>query len=59
VSSLDVNYTQRSDATPQAERSALADAYRFLIETEKKGGPATAPEDAERSSSDGATRQYT
>jgi len=33
------------DATPEAERSVLADAYRFILETEKKGGPATVPND--------------
>jgi hypothetical protein len=48
-----ITYTPRPDvATPEAERSALAAAYAFLIQKHqegKKGGPAmAAPDDAEK-----------
>jgi hypothetical protein len=46
-------YTPRPDATPAGEIAALASAYSFLIEKHqerKKGGPATAPDDAEKES---------
>jgi hypothetical protein len=45
MNSSGVVYRPRENATPEAELSALCDAYRFILKTEKKGGPATAPDD--------------
>jgi hypothetical protein len=49
-------YVGREDATPDAERSALAAAYSYLLKSKdkKKAAPASRPDDAERRSSDGA-----
>ena len=40
-------YTPRPDVTPEAEISALATVYRFILDchARKEGGPATAPDD--------------
>ncbi len=46
-----ITYVPRPDATPEGEIEALADVYAFVLrcaEERKKGGPATAPEDARK-----------
>jgi hypothetical protein len=62
VNCPEVIYRSSSDATRASELSVLANVYRFILDchTHKKGGPATAPEDAERSFSGiGATGNST
>ena len=52
-----IRYTPRADTTPESELDALANAYRFVLagRAKEEGGPTvTAPDDAERRSSDGA-----
>jgi hypothetical protein len=51
-----ITYTPRPDATPEVELDALAAVYRFILDCHerKKAAPASRPDDAERSSSDGA-----
>ena len=53
-------YTPRNCAKPETELSALAKVYAFILQRhqeKQKGGPATAPQDAERrSNAIGATR---
>ena len=42
-------YTPRPDATPEGGLNTLASVYRFILfesNASKKGGPATAPDDA-------------
>jgi hypothetical protein len=43
-----ITYAPRLDTTPEAEVSALAAVYKFVINchVQKKGGPETAPIDA-------------
>jgi hypothetical protein len=36
MSSLRITYTPRSDATPEAEISALAACYRIILESQSK-----------------------
>ena len=45
-----VSYRPRHEATPKVEGRALAAVYRLVLDchAEKKGGPATAPEDARK-----------
>jgi hypothetical protein len=51
----EVSYSPRPDATPDSEVSALAAAYRLVLDsTQKKGARPGAPNDAEGRSSDGA-----
>ena len=52
-----VVYRVREGASPEAERSTLAEAYRFLLEIEKKGSPETAPDDATGGSSDSGAKR--
>lgn len=55
MGSARITYTPRSDATPEAERNALAAVYAFVAQQhqiKKKGDPATAPDDAEGSQHD-------
>jgi hypothetical protein len=42
-----ITYSQRPDATPEAERSVLASVYRLILDCQirEKGGPVTAPND--------------
>ena len=48
MSGMRIVYTPRPDATPEAERSALASVYRFVLDHQgrEKGGRGTAPDDA-------------
>ena len=57
MSSPRITYAPRPDATPEAELSALAGAYRFILDchAKKEAAPESRP-DAERISSDGARR---
>ena len=55
MSSSRIVYIPRPDATYEAELSALADVYSFAMrcaEEKEKGGPETAPGDAERRSNE-------
>jgi hypothetical protein len=50
-----LSYTPRPDITPDSELDALAAVYRFILfesSANKKGGPETAPDDAEESKND-------
>jgi hypothetical protein len=49
-------YTPRSDATPEAELSTLANVYKFVLDCHAKqeAAPDSRPDDAERSLNDGA-----
>jgi len=49
---LRISYTSHPDATPEAELSALAAVYRFILDccTKKEGGSTTAPDDAKKES---------
>jgi hypothetical protein len=38
MSSPRITYTSRPDATPQAERSALANVYAFILDSANKRG---------------------
>jgi hypothetical protein len=52
VSCERITYTSRVDAAPESELNALAAVYRFILDcpasspVKKKGGQATAPNDA-------------
>jgi hypothetical protein len=49
MSSPQITYTARHDATPETELSALTDAYQFLLDSAgKKAAPASRPEDARK-----------
>jgi hypothetical protein len=58
-----ITYTPRPDATPEAELSALASVYRFIIDshanTNAAGVSSTNGDDAERSLSDSASNDST
>jgi hypothetical protein len=59
VISRRIAYSPRPDATPEGERTALANVHRFILERAKKRGrlpDKSGPNDAERRSSDGAIR---
>jgi hypothetical protein len=45
-----IRYAQRPDATPKTELSALASAYRFVLEcrAKKEAAPESRPEDARK-----------
>jgi hypothetical protein len=47
-----IHYTQRPDATPEAELGALASVYRFVLDchAKKEAAPESRPEDPERRS---------
>ncbi len=52
MNSPHIVYTQRPDVTPEAELSALAGIYRFILDshTSKKAAPASRPDDAKKES---------
>jgi len=58
-----ITYTPRPDATPEAELSALASVYRFIIDshanTNAAGVRSTNGDDAERDLSDSASNDST
>jgi hypothetical protein len=44
-----ISYTARSDAAPETEASALANAYRLILDSAmKKAAPASGPEVAKK-----------
>jgi hypothetical protein len=63
VAGAQVTYRPGADATSEEELRALAAIYRFILDCQAKkteGGPATAPNDAERRSNEiGAESKYT
>jgi hypothetical protein len=64
MSSPQIIYTPRSDATPEAELSTLANVYRFLLDSAHKnaaGVTSTNGDDAKERSKDdsSATQNYT
>lgn len=57
MSGAHIAYTPRPDATPEAELSALAAVYKFLVER-KEAAPESRPDDAkERSWNDSSAKQ--
>jgi len=55
-----ISYTARSDAAPEAEAYALANAYRFILDSAKKRGrllDKSGPEDA-RKDQDARTKSH-
>lgn len=52
MSSAEVSYAPRSDATSEQDLSSLANAYRFVLDchAEKKAVPDRRPDDVERRS---------
>jgi len=58
-----ITYTPRPDATPEAELSALASVYRFIIDshanTNAAGVSSTNGDDAERGLNDSASNDST
>jgi len=62
MSSPRIAYTQRPEATPEAEISALANVSRFILDcrAKKEGGPAQSrPDDAKGSKHDSRHIEYT
>jgi hypothetical protein len=57
VSESVISYAPRTDATPEAELSALVNIYRFVLDCQAKkkaGGSDAGEDDAERDLSDSA-----
>lgn len=54
MDSTRIIYTPRPGATSEGEVAALASVYRFLLDchAKRKGGPATAPNDAKEIDND-------
>jgi hypothetical protein len=50
MDSSSITYTPRPDATPEAELSALASAYRFVLDcrAKKEAAPESRPDDARK-----------
>jgi hypothetical protein len=54
MSSPRITYTTRSDATPEAELSALVDAYRIILRAQKEAAPESRPDDGTKVKEDSA-----
>jgi hypothetical protein len=60
VPSPAITYVPRTDATPESELSALAAAYRFILDSAKKEGSRPgAPDAAKGSKHDSRHHEYT
>ena len=60
-SATQIVYTPRPDTTPEAELSALATCFRYILDchAKKEGGPYTAPDDRKGLEIDPARIQHT
>ena len=58
MSSSRITYAPRTDTTPEAEISALANVYKFVLDCrKKKAAPESRPDDA-RKDQDAGTYSY-
>jgi hypothetical protein len=55
----DIAYASRTDGSPEAELSALANIYKFVLAKKEAAPRQSRPDDAERNPSDSASIQST